>query len=61
MERYGRVLASRRYRMDNAANVERSAALIEIAKIASDRLDELFTNANPITSAQLDRFVRMAA
>ncbi|MGD0105954.1 MAG: 2-oxo-4-hydroxy-4-carboxy-5-ureidoimidazoline decarboxylase [Rhodopila sp.] len=61
VERYGRVLASGWYRMANSPNVERSAALIEIAKIANHRLDELVANANPITSAQLDRFTKMAA
>ena len=59
VERYGRVLANGWYRMANAPAVERSAALIEIAKIANHRLDELVANANPITSAQLDRFTRM--
>ncbi len=61
VERYGRVLANGWYRMANAPGVERSAALIEIAKIANHRLDELVANANPITSAQLDRFTRMTA
>ena len=61
MERYGRVLSNGWYHMANSPNVERSAALIEIAKIANYRLDELVANANPITSAQLDRFTRMAA
>ncbi len=61
VERYGRVLANGWYRMANAPSVEHAAALIEIAKIANHRLDELVANANPITSAQRDRFTRMTA
>ncbi|TLU73575.1 xanthine permease [Lichenicoccus roseus] len=61
VERYERILAQGWYRMANAPSVERATALVEIAKIANYRLDELVANANPITSAQLDRFTRMVA
>jgi 2-oxo-4-hydroxy-4-carboxy--5-ureidoimidazoline (OHCU) decarboxylase len=42
--------------MANAPAVERASGLIEIAKIANYRFDELVANANPIASAQLGRF-----
>jgi OHCU decarboxylase len=61
VERYGKVLSGGWYRMANSAGVERSSALLEIAKIANYRFDELVANANPIVAAQLDRFTRLAA
>ena len=61
VERYERVLSTGWLRMANSPTVERSAALIEIAKIANYRFDELVANANPIASAQLDRFAKLAA
>jgi OHCU decarboxylase len=61
VERYGKVLSGGWYRMANSAGVERSSALLEIAKIANYRFDELVANANPIAAAQLDRFTRLAA
>jgi OHCU decarboxylase len=61
VDRYERVLSSGWHRLANAPGVERAAGLIEIAKIASYRFDELVANANPIASAQLDRFAKATA
>src|ERR1700761_6253567 len=61
VERYERVLATGWSRMANAPRVERSAGLIEIAKIANYRFDELVANANPIAAAHVDRFLPIAA
>jgi xanthine permease len=61
VERYERVLAGGWYRMANSPGVERAAGLIEIAKIANYRFDELVANANPIATAQLDRFTKAMA
>ena len=46
--------------MANAPRVERAANLIEIAKIANHRFDELVANANPIATARLMRFAPAA-
>ncbi len=56
VERYERVLASGWSRMANSPVVERAAGLIEIAKIANYRFDDLVANANPIASAHIERF-----
>ena len=56
VERYDRVLSTGWNRMANAPSVEQASGLIEIAKIANYRFDELVANANPIASAQLGRF-----
>jgi 2-oxo-4-hydroxy-4-carboxy--5-ureidoimidazoline (OHCU) decarboxylase len=61
VERYERVLSGGWNRMANAPSVERSANLIEIAKIANYRFDELVANANPIATARLLRFAPEAA
>jgi OHCU decarboxylase len=61
VDRYERVLASGWHRLANSASVERAACLIEIAKIANYRFDELVANANPIASAQRDRYIKAAA
>jgi uric acid transporter len=61
VERYERVLASGWSRMANSPNVERVAALIEIAKIANYRFDNLVADANPIAAANLGRFDRQPA
>ena len=53
IERYERVLSTGWSRMANSPKVERSAGLIEIAKIANHRFDELVANANPIATAHL--------
>ncbi|OZG26946.1 xanthine permease [Williamsia sp. 1138] len=55
-ERYERVLRNGWTRMDNAAGSEKSFALIEIAKIANYRFDDLVADANPIVSARFNRF-----
>ncbi len=61
VDRYERVLATGWHRLANSPAVERAAGLIEIAKIANYRFDELVANANPIASAQFDRFSKLAA
>jgi xanthine permease len=61
VERYERVLASGWSRMANSPSVERAAGLIEIAKIANYRFDELVANANPIAAAHIERFMKQAA
>jgi OHCU decarboxylase len=58
VDRYERVLSSGWHRLANSPSVERAAGLIEIAKIANYRFDDLVANANPIASAQLDRYTR---
>ncbi|SII90608.1 Probable xanthine/uracil permease [Mycobacteroides abscessus subsp. bolletii] len=55
-ERYERLLRSGWSRMENSATSERSFALIEIAKIANYRFDDLVADANPITAARFGRF-----
>ena len=55
--RYERVLEAGWLRMDNPRSVERAAALIEIAKIANYRFNDLVANANPIGTAWANRFV----
>ena len=42
-------------RMDNSETSEKSFALIEIAKIANHRFDDLVADANPLTSARFSR------
>lgn len=42
-------------RLDNSATAEKTTALIEIAKIAGHRYDELVADANPIHSARARR------
>ncbi len=54
--RYERVLATGWSRLANAVSVERATALIEIAKIANYRFDDLVADANPIASARVARF-----
>jgi len=51
-----RVLESGWARMHNAGRTERAAALVEIAKIANHRFDDLVADANPIHSARLQSF-----
>jgi len=60
VERYERVLAGGWARMANSPAVECAAGLIEIAKIANYRFDELVANANPIATAHVDRFTKLA-
>ncbi|GAA2059415.1 solute carrier family 23 protein [Williamsia deligens] len=55
-ERFERVLRNGWTRMENSPTSERSFALIEIAKIANYRFDDLVAEANPIATARLSRF-----
>jgi 2-oxo-4-hydroxy-4-carboxy--5-ureidoimidazoline (OHCU) decarboxylase len=55
-DRYERVTATGWGRMANAAAVERAAALLEVAKIANYRFDDLVADANPIASARVARY-----
>jgi uric acid transporter len=57
VDRYERVLAGGWNRMANSPGVERASGLVEIAKIANHRFDELVANANPIASAHLSAFI----
>jgi OHCU decarboxylase len=50
------VLAEGRVRLQNSPAQEHAAALIEIAKIAGHRFDNLVAEANPISSARTQRF-----
>lgn len=56
---YDRVLRNGWSRMDNSVGVERSFALMEIAKISNHRFDELISDANPILSTRFGRFDEM--
>ncbi|MGB3772486.1 MAG: solute carrier family 23 protein [Rhodococcus sp. (in: high G+C Gram-positive bacteria)] len=58
-EHYDRVLANGLSRMENSAAAERSFAMIEVAKIANHRFDELVADANPIAAARFGRFTEM--
>jgi OHCU decarboxylase len=51
-----RILAQGWARMQNSRTQEHAAALIEIAKIAGHRFDDLVTDANPIHSARTQRY-----
>jgi len=55
-DRYERVTATGWGRMANAPGVERATALLEIAKIANYRFDDLVADANPIASARVARY-----
>lgn len=59
-DRYARVLSAGWARMANSPAVERGAALIEVAKIANYRFDDLVADANPIASARVARFQQLA-
>ncbi|GAB7071648.1 solute carrier family 23 protein [Mycolicibacterium hodleri] len=54
-ERFDRVLKNGWSRMDNSPAAERAFALIEIAKIANYRFDDLVADANPIAAARFGR------
>jgi 2-oxo-4-hydroxy-4-carboxy--5-ureidoimidazoline (OHCU) decarboxylase len=54
-ERFDRVLKNGWSRMDNSPSAERAFALIEIAKIANYRFDDLVADANPIAAARFSR------
>jgi len=61
LERYERVVSSGRARLANTPAVERSSALVEIARIANHRFDRLVANANPRASALLPTLVPQPA
>lgn len=54
-ERFDRVLKNGWSRIDNSPAAERAFALIEIAKIANYRFDDLVADANPIAAARFAR------
>jgi len=54
------ILAQGRARLKNSATQEHAAALIEIAKIAGHRFDDLVGDANPIHTARTQRFENTA-
>ncbi len=49
------------HRMENSPAQERAAALIEVAKIANHRFDDLVAEANPIASARTRRFEQLGS
>ncbi len=51
-----RIVAQGWARLQNSRTQERAAALIEIAKIAGHRFDDLVADANPIHSARTQRY-----
>ncbi len=55
-ESRAQVLRNGRSRLANAAKQEHAAALIEIAKIANHRFEDLVADANPIHTARSQRF-----
>jgi uric acid transporter len=56
IEKREQILRTGWSRMDNSDAQEHAAALIEIAKIANHRFDDLVADANPIASARTRRF-----
>jgi xanthine permease len=54
-EHFDRVIKNGWSRMDNSTPAEKAFALIEIAKIANHRFDELVADANPIAAARFSR------
>ncbi len=56
VEKRDQILRTGWSRMDNSDAQEHAAALIEIAKIANHRFDDLVADANPIASARTRRF-----
>ncbi|GGG12986.1 uracil-xanthine permease [Rhodococcoides trifolii] len=59
-ERYDRVLANGWARMENSESAERSFAMIEVAKIANYRFDDLVADANPISAARFGRLSELS-
>jgi OHCU decarboxylase len=59
-ERREHVLATGWARLENSPTQEHAAALIEIAKIANHRFEDLVAEANPIATARTQRFDRVA-
>ncbi|WP_020651169.1 solute carrier family 23 protein [Solimonas variicoloris] len=60
VERYERVLAQGRERLANSPAVERAAGVVEAARIASYRFNDLVADANPIDAAREIRFAPAA-
>lgn len=60
VERYERVLAQGWERLANSPAVERAAGVVEAARIASYRFNDLVADANPIDTAREIRFVQAA-
>lgn len=59
-ERRDHLLATGTARLENSPTQEHAAALIEIAKIANHRFDDLVAGANPISTARTQRFDRVS-
>jgi uric acid transporter len=59
VEKRSQVLSTGWARLDNSPTQEHAAALIEIAKIANHRFEDLVADANPIASARTQRFARV--
>jgi hypothetical protein len=57
---FDRVLRNGWLRMDNSPGAERAFALIEIAKIANYRFEDLVADANPIAAARFGRLDELA-
>lgn len=53
---YERMVSQGWQRLGNAPAVERAAALVEVARIANYRFDDLVADANPIVTARLRAF-----
>lgn len=53
---YARMVAQGWERLGNAKAVERAAGLVEVARIANYRFDDLVADANPIAAARLRAF-----
>ncbi|WP_028007767.1 solute carrier family 23 protein [Solimonas flava] len=60
VERYERVLAQGWERLANSPAVERAAGVVEAARIASYRFNDLVADANPIDAAREIRFMQAA-
>lgn len=60
VERYERVLAQGWERLANSPAVERAAGVVEAARIASYRFNDLVADANPIDTAREIRFMQAA-
>jgi len=61
VENRNQILKSGWERMQNAPTQEHAAAVIEVAKIANHRFDDLVAEANPITSARTRRFEQLGS
>lgn len=57
VERYERVISAGRSRLANSVAVERAAALVEVARIANRRFDQLIADANPRATALIRNLV----